>query len=411
MDVFDIIAVVLALSAVLSYVNYRFLRLPSTIGLIILSIFLAFLILVSSHLGFDDIRAFGENFITRINFSETVLSIMLGYLLFAGALQININDLREKKWEILTFATVSTILSAFIVAGFMYVILNVIGIEISFVYCMLFGALISPTDPVAVLAILKNMKTPRGMKIKIAGESLFNDGVGVVMFLILLEIVRGDHITPMKVGQVFFVEVVGGLLLGLAVGFVTLRLLKPLNDYRTEILLTLAAATAGYALTDALHVSGPLAMVAAGLYIGSQGRKTAISKQSREHVDNFWGLVDNILNTILFVLIGLEFAVIKLAPEYLLVGAIAIVVVLFARFVSIALPISILKSLQKTFSHGSVAIMTWGAMRGAIPIALALLLPRGAQYDMIVTTTYIVVAFSIIVQGLTMHRVVARFGY
>lgn len=411
MGAFNIIAILLLLASVLTYVNYRWLKLPSTIGLIILSLLLSFVLIIAGHFGFVNISETGERFITQINFSETVLSILLGYLLFAGALQINVNDLRSKKWEILTFATVSTLISAFIVAFLFYGVLHLLDIDISFLYCLLFGALISPTDPVAVLSILKRMSTPKGMNIKIAGESLFNDGVGVVMFLVLLEISQGTHLTGFDIARMFSTEVFGGLLLGFAVGFVSLKLLKPLNDYRTEIMITITAATVGYALSDTLHVSAALAMVAAGLFIGSQGRKKAISKPARQHVDDFWGLVDELLNTILFILIGLEFAIIDIAPGQVGIGLIAIVIVLAARFISVALPISVLKSLRKTFGKGSITIMTWGAMRGGIPIALSLLLPSTPEGNIIVAATYIVVAFSIIVQGLTMSRVVKKFGY
>lgn len=413
MDVFEIIAVLLALAALLSYANYRFLKLPSSIGLMSLAILLAGVLIISHDLGLGAITDFGNYFVRHIDFSTAVLTGMLGYLLFAGALQININDLRDKKWEILTFATIGTVMSTFIVATLMYFVLALINIEMSYMYCMLFGALISPTDPVAVLSIMGRMKNvPSGLSTKIAGESLFNDGIGVVIFLILLEMIHGGEIGVAETFQLFATEALGGAVLGLLLGYGTYLLLKRVDDYKVEILLTIAAVTAGYALASRVHMSGAIAMVVAGLLIGNRGRQFAMSESTREHLSNFWDLVDSLLNSLLFVLIGLEFAVIQWSPDYALAGFMAIGVVLLARLVSIGFPTYVLKMFKRTFSRGTISIMTWGGLRGGIPIALAFLVPRdGHEFDIILTMTFVVVAFSIIVQGLTMTKLLKKFEY
>lgn len=411
MEAFEVLAVIMSLVAIYAYINYRYLKLPASIGVMLLALLTSIAAVGMSWLGYAQFSQIGAEIIRRVDFGDMLLGGILGYLLFAGALQINLNDLRKRKWEILSFATLGTLISTFIVGSAMYGILTLLGIQLDYIYCLLFGALISPTDPVAVLSMLKTMKTPKDLNIKIAGESLFNDGVGVVIFLILLELAHGGHATALDATRLFIVEAVGGALLGLVFGYVIYLLLKKIDDYKTEVLLTIALATAGYALASALHMSGPIAMVIAGLLIGNNGKQFAMSKKTVQHLDDFWDLVDSVLNSILFVLIGLELMVISLKADYLLVGLIAIGVVLAARFLSVLLPYLSLKFFGRTFHRGTVAIMTWGGLRGGIPIALALMIPRGGSFDLILTATYVVVAFSVIIQGLTIKKLINKFGY
>lgn len=411
MNGFDVTAIIVTLAALFAYINYRYLKMPTSIGLMVLAMVFSLLLVMAKIFNIAPIEDFGSELLSNLNFSGTLLSGMLGYLLFAGALQVDLNDLQKKKWEIFTFATFGTVLSTVIIGTAMYGICAVFHLDISYLYCLLFGALISPTDPVAVLSILKNLKTPKSLSIKIAGESLFNDGIGVVIFLILLDLVAGEKVSPIGAIGLFAKEAIGGALLGFAFGYVVYALLKRVDEYKTEILLTVALATAGYTLASSLHVSGAIAMVVAGLLIGNHGKKFAMSDKTRENLDNFWDLVDDILNSTLFVLIGLEFAIISLHPAYIGVGLIAIAVVLVARLISVVIPLATLKLAGRKFSRGVVRIMTWGGLRGGIPIALALLLPRGNEFDLILTATYTVVAFSIIVQGLTIGRLVKKIGY
>lgn len=411
MDGFTTAAIIITLAASFAYINYRYLKMPTSIGLMVLAMAASLVFVAARWLGVTPLEHFGSELLAHVNFSETLLSGMLGYLLFAGALQIDLNDLRSKKWEIFTFATLGTLLSTFIIGSALYGICTVFNLPLSYIYCLLFGALISPTDPVAVLSILKNMKTPKSLSIKIAGESLFNDGIGVVIFLILLDIVAGEEVSAVGAVELFAKEAIGGALLGFALGFIAYTLLKRVDEYKTEILVTIALATAGYVLASALHMSGAIAMVVAGLLIGNHGKQFAMTAKTREHLDNFWDLVDDILNSVLFVLIGLELAAISLQPRYVGIGLIAIAITLAARFISVIIPYILLRLGKRTFDRGAISIMTWGGLRGGIPIALALLIPRGDEFSLILTATYVVVAFSIIVQGLTIGRLVKRAGY
>ena len=412
MDILDTTAIILTLAAALAYLNYRFLKLPTTIGLMSLAMGLSVIVLVMHELGVTSLSDAARGLLANINFSKTVLDGMLGYLLFAGALQVHLSDLRERKWEIFTFASLSILISAGVIGGLMWGVFALLGIALNPLYCFIFGALISPTDPVAVLAILKTTKVPRTLRVTIAGESLFNDGVGVVLFLILLDVLRGEKMTGWEVIGTFAVEAIGGAIIGLVFGWIVFIMIKTVQDYKTEILLTIALATASYATAMALHMSGAIAAVTAGIVIGSFGKRYAMSARTREHVDNFWDLVDEVLNAVLFVLVGLEILVVKFHTEYVLAGIIAIFVVLFARALSVQIPLRWFTVLSKRrYSHGALGIMTWGGLRGGIPIALALLIPRGDGFELVLTMTYIVVAFSIIVQGLTIKRVVEGYGY
>jgi CPA1 family monovalent cation:H+ antiporter len=408
MDLFDIIAILLSLSALFSYINYRYIRLPTTIGLMLIALVMSLLLIVLGKLGLGTATDKAALLLHRIDFDKTVLHGLLSFLLFAGALHVNINDLRQHKRIIGTLAVGGVILSTVIVGVLIWVVFTLLGLDIPLQYALLFGALISPTDPIAVMGILKTAGVPKSLEIKIVGESLFNDGVGVVLFIAILELATGGQgIGAGEILLLFLKEAVGGLLLGLAAGMLAYWMLKQVNNYQVEIMITLALVTGGYALADLLHLSGPIAVVVAGLLIGNHGRHLAMSEKTRDHLDTFWQLLDEILNAILFVLIGLEVLVLPYTPEFLISGLIAIPVVLLARFISVAIPVQVLQSLRE-FTPNAVQIMTWGGLRGGISVALALSLPHGADRDVIVTVTYTVVVFSILVQGLTIGRLIKR---
>lgn len=404
----NIAALLLGLTFVLSYLNHKFIKLPTTIGLLLISMLMSLLLVIAGELGLVGIERYAEQLILSIDFTETLMIGMLAFLLFAGALHVDINELREKKLEVGIFATVGVIASTFIIGSLMYFILRLVGVEISFIYALLFGALISPTDPIAVLAIVQQAKAPKSLETKITGESLFNDGVGIVLFLTILGIATsGESFSLPEVSLLFAEEAVGGLLLGLIAGYAVYRLLKRINNYQIEIIGTLALVFGVYALAIEAHVSGPIAIVVAGLLIGNRGRSLAMSDDTRRRLDDFWVLVDDILNAVLFVLIGLEVLAITLSPFYVLLGLVAAAVALLARFISVGLPIQALKLLQRTFSEKVVRIMTWGGLRGGISVALALSLPKVPERDLIIAITYVVVAFSILVQGTTIKSLIA----
>lgn len=409
MEIFSIIGVLLFLSAIFAFLDYHYLKkVPRTIGLMVMALVGSFVIIVLGKLGFSSLELGVVSFLESIDFANTLLNAMLSALLFAGALHVNLGELLKQKWTILTFATLGVLVSTFIVGSLTYYLLNFFGIGISYLYCLLFGALISPTDPVAVLGILKEFKVSKSLETKIAGESLFNDGIGVVVFLTLFGILVGEHHLSLSyVGELFLFEVIGGILFGLVSGYIGYKMLKSVDNYQVEVIITLALAIGGYALAHALHFSAPLAIVVAGLLIGNQGRSFAMSETTREHLDNFWELIDEVLNAVLFILIGLELVAVVFAPKYFLVGLIAIAIVLFSRFVSIGVPVKIYSYFRK-FSSNALQILTWGGLRGGISIALALSLPLGIERDIILTMTYIVVVFSIVVQGLTLNKLIAK---
>ncbi|MDR4462988.1 MAG: sodium:proton antiporter [Nitrospira sp.] len=404
MSLIETITILVCLSAVFSYVNHRYIKLPVTIGLMAIALVMSLVLLLLGKLGYG-IQAEAESFIRSIDFDETLLHGMLSFLLFAGALHINLDDLLEQKWFIGTLACLGVMVSASIVGALTYLLLGWIGLPIPFIGCLLFGALISPTDPIAVLGILKNAKAPKQLEIKITGESLFNDGVGVAVFLVLLAVVETGTITPGSIVLLFIQEALGGAAIGLALGYLTYLMLKSINQHHVEILLTLALVMGGYALADAVHASGPIAVVVSGLLIGNQGRHLAMSETTREYLDTFWELIDELLNAVLFVLIGLEVLALTFKTAYLEAGLIAIPLVLFARFVSVSLPVQAFRLFQE-FTERATMILTWGGLRGGISVAMALSLPPSSYRDVLITMTYIVVVFSILVQGLTIERLV-----
>ncbi len=400
MGLFEIIAILLTLSAFFSFINYRFLRLPNTIGVMLIGLLFSLLLLAISRF-VPGSKHWAVAMLLQIDFDETLLHGMLSFLLFAGALHVNINELRQQFRIILGLATAGVVLSTLIVGFLSWVVLNLLGFNISYIYCLLFGALISPTDPIAVLGILKKADVPKSLEIKIVGESLFNDGVGVVIFLILLEtIVSGAELGIARVFRLFVQEAIGGGLLGLGVGLLAYRMLKQVDNYQVEILITLGLVTGGYALADALHLSAPIAIVVAGLLIGNHGRSFAMSEDTRQNLDTFWELADEVLNAVLFLLIGLEVMILNYSWLNLAAALLGILIVLSARLVSVSIPIHLLKR-SRSFSPHVAKILTWGGLRGGISIALALSLPVGIERDVLLAITYGVVVFSILVQGLT----------
>jgi CPA1 family monovalent cation:H+ antiporter len=407
MTLFEIIAVLITLTAVLGYVNERFIGLPTTIGVTLGGLGVSLALIGLAKLGFAG-EAWAERVLGEIDFDTLLMQGMLGFLLFAGALHINLNELLQHKWTILLLATIGTLTSTFLIGGAMYWILDALELGIPFAHALLFGSLISPTDPIAVLGLLKRAKAPKVLELMISGESLFNDGVGVVVFTIILGVVAGgEEVSASHVGTLFVEEAVGGALFGLALGYLAYQLLRRVDNYSVEILVTLAVVTGGYALAGRLHTSGPIAVVVAGIMIGNHGRLFAMSERTREHLDTFWLVVDETLNSILFVLIGLEVLIIRLDLDFLLAGLLAIPVALAARALSVGLPISLLR-LRASFIPYTIRMMTWGGLRGGIAIALALSIPPNPHRSLLVVMTYAVVVFSILVQGLTVAPLARR---
>lgn len=409
---FEIAGVIMTLAALFAFVNARFLHWPATIGLMAMALLTStLLILVGQAL--PSVRESATAFMEAVDFDTALMEVMLGFLLFAGALHIDLVGLRDKGWVIGALATVGVVLSTLVVAALTFGIFKALGQDVSPLLCLLFGALISPTDPIAVLGILKRIGAPKELEIKIAGESLFNDGVGVVVFLGVLEVATGAHDpSPGFFLQLFAREALGGAALGLAVGALAFYMLRSIDHYQTEILVTLAVVFGGYGLASALHISGPLAMVVAGLIVGNHGRKLAMSGITVERLDVFWELIDEILNAVLFVLIGLELLVVSHSGEHLLGALLLIPCVLLARFIAVGIPIRLLR-LGQEFTRYSIRILTWAGLRGGISVALALSIPEdhgiGAhQRGALLLATYVVVVFSIFAQGLSLGPLVQR---
>ncbi|TDI69929.1 MAG: sodium:proton antiporter [Bacteroidetes bacterium] len=411
MDYFLIITTLVVLAAAFGYLNVRFLKLPNTIGLMVITIVFTLAVIALSY--FDNTLLNAEKYIiTQIDFETVLLDIMLSFLLFAGALHTNFEQLKIQRWPVLVFATLGVLVSTFLVATAMFYCLQLLGLQVDYIYCLLFGALISPTDPIAVLGILKQAGVPKKLETKIVGESLFNDGVGVVVFLTLFQIASasGTEIEPLDILKMFGEEIIGGILLGLFLGWITYRLMKSIDDYDIEVIITLAAVMGGTVIAQKFHLSAPLAMVTAGLIVGNNTvRESAMSAITENYVDKFWELIDILLNTILFVLIGMEMLVLTLEGNYIIAGLIAIPIVLLCRFTSLLFPINFFKK-RLDFVPNTNLIMTWGGLRGGISIALALGLTQEMHRELFLVITYVIVVFSIIVQGLTVGKLVKRLG-
>jgi CPA1 family monovalent cation:H+ antiporter len=406
MEMLDLCALLLSLAAIFSYINFRFIKLPTTIGIMLIAMLISMSLVILGHFGFESIQNKATAVLESIDFNKALMHGMLSFLLFSGALHVNLEDLAKHKWIISILATFGVVISTFIVGGSAWIVFWIVGIKLPFIYCLLFGSLIAPTDPIAVIGILKKAGVPKSLETKITGESLFNDGVAVVVFLVIMGIVAGGHdVTTRHIILLFIEEAIGGMFFGFSIGWLTYLMLKSVDNYQVEVLLTLALVMGGYALAHAIHVSGPIAMVVAGIFIGNRGRLFAMSDKTREHLDSFWELMDEILNAVLFLLIGLEVLVLTTKGSYLIAGLVMIPVVLLARFISVGLPVTFMRRIRD-FSPNAVKIMTWGGLRGGISVALALSIPSGPEREVLLTVTYIIVIFSILVQGLTIERLV-----
>jgi CPA1 family monovalent cation:H+ antiporter len=411
MKLLNIIAILITLSAAFGYVNSRVFKLPTTIGVMLISMLVSvgiFLLGRAGAMGLG-IEEHWLTLIRSINFNKTLMVWMLGFLLFAGALQVDLGEMLKQKWEVLILATIGVIISTVIIATLLFLVSGWMHLPLKFIHCLLFGALASPTDPIAVLKILREAGLSKKIETIITGESLFNDGIGVVVFVTLLSIAAaGDQaVSPRYVLLLFVWEAVGGVIFGVLLGLVGFHALKSIDDYHVEILITLSMVTGGYALAAVIQTSGPIAMVVAGLIIGNHGRQVAMSDRTRERIDSFWEFVDQILNSLLFVLIGLELLTMQVSWLTIEAGLIAIPISLIARFAAVGVPFIFLV-VKKKLSTGALAIMTWGGLRGGIAVALAISLPEPFGREIIIPITYMVVVFSILVQGLTVKYLVIK---
>lgn len=408
MELFEILTELTVIAALFGYVNVRFLKLPSTIGLLAMALVSTVGILIIGQFQ-PSILARAEAAVSMIDFQHLLLDVMLSFLLFAGALHTKLDQLEKLRGPIIAFATLGVLISTVIIGALVFGLLQIFGLDVPFIYCLLFGALISPTDPIAVLGILRQVGAPKKLEAMIVGESLFNDGIGVVVFLSIFGIAAGSgHVSAGEIGLLFLEEVGGGIALGLLLGYFGYRLMHSVDHYETEVMLSLALVMGGYLLASSLHFSGPLAMVVAGLFIGNKARDGAWSDETELYLDKFWELLDVFLNAILFVLIGLELLIIEIDGRSLWLGILVIPITLFARFVALYGPIRIFRK-RLELMRGTDVIMTWGGLRGGISIALALSLTAQMERDLFLTITYVVVIFSILVQGLSVGKVVHRF--
>jgi len=405
MNLFHLVSLLVVISALFSYLNVRFLKLPYTIGVMVIAIVMCLGLTVVGWVS-PEITNPLKDVVSQIDFSTVILEVLLSFLLFAGALHTNFDQLKVQRAPILAFATFGVLMTGGIVAIIMYYTLGMLGLQIPFISCLLFGALISPTDPIAVLGILKKVGVPKKLETKIVGESLFNDGVGVVVFLTIFSIAQVgiDNITFGEISLLLVEEVGGGIILGLILGFTAYYLMKGIDDYSVEVLISLAIVMGGYSLAQLLHYSGPLAVVVAGLIVGHDKVRDAVMSETTElYVDKFWETSDALLNGVLFVMIGLEILVLPFDQQFVIAGLIAIPLILMARYVSLSLPVVFFRE-KLDFVRHTTAIMTWGGLRGGISIALALTLTQQMNRDPIIIMTYVVVIFSIIVQGLTIGK-------
>ncbi len=403
MLLYQILSLIIVICAVFSYINHRYIKWPPTIGIMVLSLASSVLLVVSANF-FPQVHSYAVQLIGHIDFHTLLMKMMLSFLLFAGGFHLNAQRLAEQKWPILMLATVGILISTFLVGAAFYFLFLMFGVTIPFIICLLFGSLISPTDPIAVLAILKRAGVPESLELKIAGESLFNDGVAVVLFTSIMDVALsssgGFEIGP--VALLFAKEAIGGAMLGAALGWLGYLALKTIDDYKIETIITLAIVMGGYLMADHLHISGPIAMVIAGIITGNTGKQAKID-HARDYLGHFWTLVDEVLNAVLFLLVGFEMLVINKESTVLLIGCIGILIVLAARWVSVALPVLAMRR-WLTFERHAILLLSWGGLRGGLSVAMALSLPETMFRNAFVTITYVIVVFSITVQGLTIGR-------
>jgi monovalent cation:H+ antiporter, CPA1 family len=410
MELYYSFSVLIVLASIFAYVNVRFLKLPATIGIMVIAMLVSVMIRLVGHQFFPHATQGLYELFTDLDFTEILMGAMLNFLLFAGALHVNIGDLKNQKWAIMTYATISVVLSAFIVAGLLYYVAPLLGIPIPFIICLLFGTLISPTDPIVVLGILKQAKVPKAIETKITGESLFNDGVAVVMFAVVLQVATNPNFvaSASSISKLFLLEAGGGIVLGAFLGYSASKLMQKIDDYKVSVLITLSIVMGGFLIAKATHVSSPLAMVIAGLIIGNYGKSVAMSKETQDYLGKFWELIDEIMNAILFLFIGFELLLIDDLLDEIILGVITIFIVLFSRFISILIPFKTLLR-RNPYSKGSLPVMVWGGIRGGVSIALVLSMPNGEWKELLLEITYVVVLFSIVVQGLTVGKVANKF--
>jgi len=408
MSLFALIACLFTLAAVFSYINFRYLGLPNSVGLMLLAFALSFSLIVLLHLGVD-LTTWANLILSKIEFSEALMQGMLSFLLFASALQVNLEELWHEKWMVLLLSTIGMLFSTVIIGALAFLLLRFSGLALSFGYCLLFGSLISPTDPIAVLSLLRKMGAPSSLIARVGGESLFNDGMGIALFACLLPLaLHGQNFSLLYFLKEFLFHTLGGVAFGFVAGWITYLLLKTVDDYEVEILLTLGLVSGGYLLASLLSVSAPIAVVVAGILIGNRGRMFAMSEKTRLHLDIFWDVTDQILNAILFVLIGLELLRLPLTVRYYLVGTAMIPLALISRWLSVGATLTLLGPYQE-IERGTVTLLTWGGLRGGISIAMALSLPPSLARDVFVASTYAIVTFSIIIQGTTVKKFISHY--
>ncbi|HKC67317.1 MAG TPA: sodium:proton antiporter [Bacteroidia bacterium] len=408
MDILFLISILVALCALFSYINIRFFKLQPSIGLMLISLIFSLLIIAESKIS-SSFYQHVENMVRSIDFSQTLLNIMLGFLLFAGSLHINLQELKKQKAAVLSFSTLSVAISIIFFGSIMWFVFNFFNHPVDFIYCLLFGALVSPTDPIAVIGILRKSNMPKEIEATINGESLFNDGIGVVFFVTISSVISlgVENLSAFDVLILFGREVFGGVILGLTLGYGVYYFIKKIDHYQTEVLISLALVMICGELAQAIHVSGPLAVIVIGLILGNKVSKTAMSDTTRDYHNKFWELLDDFLNSILFVLIGLQMVLLPFIINYVLIGLLAIILLLICRYISLSVPIYFLKD-KKLFNNRTALVMTWGGLRGGLSIALTLSLPDNRFKEIMVAITYIIVIFSILVQGLTTEKLVKR---
>jgi len=408
MELYYSFSVLIVLASFFSYLNLRYLKLPSTIGIMIIAM-LSSIVLVFTGSLFPKTFDHFSTLLQDVDFTEVLMGAMLNFLLFAGAIHINLVDLREQRAPVIIFSTVSVVISTFVVGALVFYISPLLGFQVPFIYALLFGALISPTDPIAVMGVLKDAKVKKSLETKVAGESLFNDGVAVVIFAVILQLAQGSNIdiSFTNISWLLIKEAFGGFLLGTLLGIGASNAMRKIDDYKVSVLITLSVVMGGYLIAHSIHISGPLTMVAAGIVIGNYGKRTAMSAVTKDYLNKFWELIDEILNAILFLFIGFELLIIRNITDYWLIGLCGILIVLFSRFLSIYIPVKVIPFRNK-FSSGTIKVLVWGGLRGGVSIALVLSMDEGPYKPLLVGITYFVVVFSIIVQGLTVGKLAKK---